>query len=82
MNLTTHPVAPEEIMAWLDSELPSAEARTIAAHVEDCVECASLAEQFRAVAEIGFRQFRSVDSAREFGLRSVGPLIVGRRSRG
>ncbi|MGA2217148.1 MAG: DUF4349 domain-containing protein [Terracidiphilus sp.] len=51
MNLTTHPVAPEEIMAWLDSELPSAEARTIAAHVEDCVECASLAEQFRATTQ-------------------------------
>jgi hypothetical protein len=51
MNLTTHPVAPEEIMAWLDGELSSAEARTVAAHVDDCVECANLAAQFRSTTQ-------------------------------
>jgi hypothetical protein len=48
MNLTTHPVAPEEIMAWLDGELPNGEAHAVAAHVDDCAECASLAAQFRS----------------------------------
>jgi hypothetical protein len=51
MNLTTHPVAPEELMAWLDGELSGIEARNVAAHVDDCVECANLAAQFRSTTE-------------------------------
>ncbi|MGD0890126.1 MAG: DUF4349 domain-containing protein [Terracidiphilus sp.] len=56
MNTTTHPVAheeikPEAIMAWLDGELPTAEARTVAAHIDQCAECASLASKFRATSQ-------------------------------
>jgi anti-sigma factor RsiW len=51
MNLTAHPVAPEEIMAWLDGELSTAEARTVAAHVDDCVECANLTAKFRSTTQ-------------------------------
>ncbi|MGA9668687.1 MAG: DUF4349 domain-containing protein [Terracidiphilus sp.] len=51
MNLTTHPVAPEEIMAWLDGELSNAEAHSVAAHVNDCAECGNLAAQFRATTQ-------------------------------
>ena len=51
MNTTTHPVAPEEVMAWLDGELSSAEARTVAVHLDTCAECANLAAQFRATAQ-------------------------------
>ena len=51
MNLTTHPVAPEEIMAWLDGELPNAEARTVATHVDDCAECANFVNQFRSTTQ-------------------------------
>jgi anti-sigma factor RsiW len=51
MNTITHPVAPEEVMAWLDGELSSAEARTVAAHLDGCAECAGLAAQFRGMSE-------------------------------
>lgn len=50
MNTTTHPVAPEEVMAWLDGELSSAEARAVSAHLDHCSECVKLAEQFRSTA--------------------------------
>lgn len=56
MNTITHPVAPHEIMpesimAWLDGELPSAESRTVAAHIDQCAECARVAAQFRATSQ-------------------------------
>ena len=51
MNTTTHPVAPDEIMAWLDGELPISEARTIATHLDECAECAAVAAQFRATPQ-------------------------------
>ena len=51
MNTTTHPIAPEEVMAWLDGELSTAEARTVAVHLDTCAECANLAAQFRATAQ-------------------------------
>ena len=38
MNTVTH-LAPEEIMAFLDSELTSAEAQRVEQHVAECAEC-------------------------------------------
>jgi hypothetical protein len=40
-------VAPEDVMALLDGELTGADARTIEAHLEECSQCALLAEQLR-----------------------------------
>src|SRR5579864_7346260 len=51
MNITAHPVAPEEIMAFLDSELSAAEAQAVSAHIERCADCAKLAEQFRSTSQ-------------------------------
>jgi len=51
MNLTSHPVAPEEIMAYVDGELSSSEATAVAAHMETCDECAELAEGFRNTSQ-------------------------------
>lgn len=51
MNTTTHPVAPEELMAWLDGELPADEAQAISTHLDYCAECAELAGQFRNTAQ-------------------------------
>jgi hypothetical protein len=51
MNTVTHPVAPEEVMAFLDGELSSAEANAVSAHLEHCAECAGLAEQFRSASQ-------------------------------
>lgn len=50
MIANAHPVAPEELMALLDGELGSEEARAVSAHLEECAECRRLAEQFRAVS--------------------------------
>lgn len=47
MNLTAHPVTPEEIMAFLDDELSAAEVQAVSAHLDDCSECAKILSQFR-----------------------------------
>ena len=51
MNSATHPVAPEELMAFLDGELSDANAQTVGAHVAQCAECAKLAEEFRRTSQ-------------------------------
>jgi hypothetical protein len=48
---TTHPVAPEEVMALLDGELSAADAQAISAHLNHCVECTGVAEQFRSTSQ-------------------------------
>lgn len=50
MNIVTHPVAPEEIMAFVDGELPSREIEAISAHIDTCAECSKLAEQLRGTS--------------------------------
>jgi hypothetical protein len=52
MTSTTHSVAPEDIMAFLDGELSASEARAVSAHLDDCAECAIVAEQFRATSQM------------------------------
>jgi predicted phage tail protein len=51
MNTTTHPVAPEEVMAFLDGELAAEDAQAVSIHLEHCVECTALAEQFRGTSQ-------------------------------
>lgn len=46
MNTTTHPVAPEEIMALLDGELSQDRAQLVSAHVESCADCRNVKESF------------------------------------
>ncbi len=46
-----HPFAPEEVMTFCDGELSVAEAKAVAAHLDGCSECASLAGQFRGLSE-------------------------------
>ncbi len=48
---TTHSVAPEEVMAFLDGELSAALARAISNHLEQCAECVAVAEQFRNTSQ-------------------------------
>jgi hypothetical protein len=50
MITAAHPVAPEQLMALLDGELPVDEAIAVSSHLEYCAECAELAGQFRAVS--------------------------------
>ena len=50
MNATTHPFAPEEIMALLDGEFPADRAQAISAHIEQCTECSTQAEGLRRLS--------------------------------
>jgi len=38
-------------MAFLDGELAPAEAQAVSVHLDQCAECADLAERFRATSE-------------------------------
>jgi uncharacterized protein DUF4349/putative zinc finger protein len=50
MSITTHPFAPEEIMAFVDGELPADRAQSISAHLGDCGECSTLANELRSTS--------------------------------
>ncbi len=50
MAKTNHPVEPEELMAYLDVELPPDRAVSTAAHVERCPECQNLAGDLQGVS--------------------------------
>ena len=50
MNIAPHTVSPEEVMAFLDGELTPEEANGVSQHLEECPECAYVAEQFRQTA--------------------------------
>lgn len=51
MKSAQHPVNQEELMAYLDGELPVERAGALAAHLKECPECQSLAADLRAVSE-------------------------------
>lgn len=44
-------VSPEELMAYLDGELPSDRAAFLAAHLQECRECQIQAAEFKSVSE-------------------------------
>lgn len=50
MTTMEHSVAPEDVMALLDGELSVAEARVVSAHLEQCAQCAMLAEELRSTS--------------------------------
>jgi hypothetical protein len=47
MSATTHPFAPEEIMAHLDGELSPAQSQSISSHIESCGACQELITSLR-----------------------------------
>lgn len=51
MSATTHPVAPEEIMALLDGELSSDRAQSVSPHMDDCAECREIAGSLRNTSQ-------------------------------
>jgi hypothetical protein len=50
MSMNRHPIEPEELMAYLDGELPTDQATEALSHLELCPECQTLAADFRAVS--------------------------------
>ena len=51
MSTTTHPFAPEEIMAFVDGELSADRAQSVSAHIGQCAECATVAANHRGLSE-------------------------------
>jgi hypothetical protein len=51
MRSNVHPVEPEELMAYLDGELPLDRAADTAAHMQECRECQILAAEMKSVSE-------------------------------
>lgn len=51
MQSNIHPVEPEELMAYLDGELPLDRAAETAAHLEECRECQIQAAEFKSISE-------------------------------
>jgi Domain of unknown function (DUF4349)/Putative zinc-finger len=50
MRTTNHPLEPEELMAYLDGELPSDRAARAAEHLGSCHECQEIAADLRGVS--------------------------------
>jgi hypothetical protein len=51
MSTNKHPIEPEELMAYLDGELPTDRATVALSHHELCPECQTLAADFRSVSQ-------------------------------
>ena len=51
ITTTQHPVAPEELMAYLDGELSPDRAAETASHLESCKECQTLAADLGGVSQ-------------------------------
>ena len=51
MNKITHPIEPEELMAYLDGELSAERAAEAAAHLGECGECKQLVTGLRGVSQ-------------------------------
>src|SRR5437879_1226798 len=51
MNAELHEFRPEEVMAYLDGEVSGERALALADHIEQCLECASLADDFRSLSQ-------------------------------
>src|ERR1035441_10584166 len=46
-----HSIEPEELMAYLDGELPASRAAEVAAHVERCADCRQFAADLGGVSQ-------------------------------
>jgi len=46
-----HSIEPEELMAYLDGELPASRAAAVAAHMEGCADCRQFAVDLRGVSQ-------------------------------
>ncbi len=51
MSAELHEFRPEEVMAYLDGEVTGEGALALADHIEQCLECASLADDFRSLSQ-------------------------------
>ncbi|HEY1401273.1 MAG TPA: zf-HC2 domain-containing protein, partial [Terriglobales bacterium] len=50
MNKTTHPIEPEELMAYLDGELSANRDAEVVEHLSVCQECQGIVASLRGVS--------------------------------
>ncbi len=50
MSTNTHPCAPEEVMAFVDGELPADRAHSISMHIDQCAQCHEAAAAMRSTS--------------------------------
>ena len=50
-HLAQHPIEQEEVMAYLDGELPVEQATAVAAHLGNCSDCQRIAADLKHVSE-------------------------------
>lgn len=51
MSVSTHPVSPQEVMAFLDGELTPERAQSVSIHIEECAECQKFRDSFRSTSQ-------------------------------
>jgi hypothetical protein len=51
MTTENHAFTPEEVMAYLDAELPADQRKAVSRHLEQCAECRGLVADFRSVSQ-------------------------------
>src|SRR5215470_1025154 len=51
MSTTRHPIEQEDLMAYLDGELPADRATEALSHLELCSECQTLVADFRSISQ-------------------------------
>ena len=80
MNRSLHSVDPEELMAYLDGELPVERARECAAHLEQCRECQALTADLKSL----YQQMNAwqVGAAPESLDRAVRSALIAERQQG
>jgi hypothetical protein len=67
--MTNHPIEQEELMAYLDGELPADRAGVAAGHLERCRECQSLAADLQGLSR------RLLEWQAEPTIQGVGPVL-------
>ena len=84
MSTTAHPLAPEQVMAFLDGELSAAYAQAISAHLDRCAECSALAAQFRSTSlslsdwNVQAVPVKLEDSVRDLAAKTCSGLKIGK----
>jgi len=76
MEVKTHPVSGEELMAYLDGELGAAQALEIAGHLADCASCRTLASEFESLG--GRLREWSVEPAPDELFQQLAPALQSR----
>lgn len=77
MSTTSHPLAPEEIMALLDGELDAERVHAASVHIENCADCRALLQDFQQTKHnVAMWQVASLSSAVESHIQSAAAKLV------